>query len=236
MKKNFFKKLTIPLTAILLISSPLSTPLNALADENTNQPLVVISPEAESIPNYIVEQIIEENPDAGVINIYDYGDMPNTDVNNIDKKEPIITPQTSLITLIENVKTTKTVTDSNHLAKDEFKFSVAKGEEVTLSYTYSGELTGSISGISFNKADIGAEITIKGEYKKGTKYSGPGESSSYNTREFRMKFYEELGTYKQTADRNTYFSGKLQSTEKVAQTGTYKKPTKFASYSIDKKI
>lgn len=138
--------------------------------------------------------------------------------------------------LYENIKITKTITNSNYLAKDEFKFSVAKGEEVTLSVTYTGELKGKISGTTYNKSAIGAEITIKDEYKKGTKYVGSPETSTYNTREFRMKFYEEVGNYKQAADKNTYWSGKLESTEKVSSSGTYTKPTKFASYSIDKKL
>lgn len=232
MKKTIFKNLIIPLIAILLVTSP----LNAFASKSNNQTKVVISPKAESIPDYIVRQIIKENPDAGEINIYDYGDIAEGNKDIYSKEDTIISPQTSYMVLYENVKTTKTVTNANHLAKDEFKFSVAKGEEVTLSFTYSGELKGKISGSTFKKKDIGAEITIKGEYKKGTKYVGPPEKSIYNTREFRMKFYEQEGTYKQTADKNTYWSGKIESTEKVSKSGTYTKPTKFASYSVDKKL
>lgn len=120
------------------------------------------------------------------------------------------------------------------LNKDEFKFSVARGEEVTLSRTYTGSLTGSLSGSPFDKGAIGANITITAQYTKGTKYTGPSESSSFNTREFRMKFYEERGTWKQIKQAISTINQEVIATD--TKEGTYKKPTRFLSYSIDKKI
>lgn len=126
--------------------------------------------------------------------------------------------------------------EKDHLAKDEFKFSVARGEKVTLEQTYTSSLKGSASGDFLDEAKIGVDITITCKYSKGTTYTGPSESSKYNCREFRMKFYEDKGNWTQTADAVTYYFTFPIETKKITRTGTYKKPTKYLSYSIDKNI
>lgn len=85
MKNALLKSCIIPLTAILLVISP----LNALASTSNNQTKVIISKEAENIPDYMVEQIITENPDAGVITIYEYGDIVKSKSNEIIEKNKI---------------------------------------------------------------------------------------------------------------------------------------------------
>lgn len=122
------------------------------------------------------------------------------------------------------------------LAKDEFKFSVAKGETVTLSTKYTGSLTGSFSGTVYNAADLGVNFTISCTYEKGTQYSGPSEDSIYNSREFRMKFYHNAGSYTQSRLATTYYYMNPMSSETQTVTGTFTEPTKYLSYSIDKKI
>ncbi|MMZ64278.1 hypothetical protein D1872_265910 [compost metagenome] len=174
----------------------------------------------------------ESNPDAGLITIYEYSEVQNVEdrTRQINNSPSALLP----ITYVYKYTNSKSVTEADALSKDEFKFSVARGEEVTLSQTYTGSLKGSISGSPFDKGAIGAEVTITAQYTKGTKYSGPSESSSYNTREFRMKFYEERGTWKQIKEAISTINQEVIATE--TKTGTYKKPTRYLSYSVDKKV
>lgn len=228
MKKRFLNLAKV----FLILGLALSTTVTA--KETRPQ---IINQYQGAIPQEIIEQLIADNPDGGVITILGYGEF--SEDNKIDLYEESSADSTlnsgSRIASITYgpINTKKTITNSNHLAKDEFKFSVARGETVTIKTTYSGELKGQISGNFADKAKIGADITIKGQYEKGTTYTGPGEISSYNSREFRMKFYEELGSYEQTRD---VYKGTTTSFGKIRTdrfTGTYKKPTKWISYAKD---
>ena len=188
---------------------------------------VNISNDALGVPDDIIYDLIKENPDAGVINITDYG---------VAEQSPELPEIEPAAVYYGEVTTTTKVTTPERLVKDEFKFSVAKGEEVTLSKTYEGSLTGNVTGIPFKKASIGASITIKATYEKGTTYNGPSENSIYNSREFRMKFYEEVGEYTQTRMSYLVFEGRIIAEEEQTTSGTYNKPTRYLSYSIDKMV
>lgn len=236
--KNYDLKKSSVLFIMLLFIFSIASPINTYA--NSNDVILNISKDANDVPLEIVQQIVEENRDASSIRILEYGEIKDIgnspeQMENFDT-ESIPEYGTSLMFKYKNIKTYKTVKYKNQVAKDEFKFSVAKGETVSLKTEYTGVLKGKISGQYFKKSNIGAEITIKGKYSKGTKYSGPPESSKYNAREYRMKFYQEVGTYKQVADKVTYYGLHIEKTEKVSKTGSYKKPTKYVSYSIDKKV
>jgi len=244
MRKITLKRSILLLVAVSVIMFPAP---NAFANESETK--VIISPEAKNIPNYVIEQIIEENPDAGVINIYEYGDIIDTNKNSkqniiinpldkiIDNESYIISPAMTVYTVYRNIKTSRTVINSEREAKDEFKFSVAKGEVVELSVTYKGQLKGSYTGVPISVSELGVSATISGEYKKGTRYSGPLETSDYNSREFRMKFFELYGRYTQTAQKVTYLSSGIQaSSVDVSESGTYTEPTRYLSYSVDRKI
>lgn len=207
------------------------------------QPEIIIEDGVEDLPDYIIEQLLEENPNAGVITIYEYGSLPEITNELANEDSNIENIQNDNITIdgwgtpiVTNVRTTKKITNRDRLAKDEFKFSVAKGETVTLSRTYSGTLKGSIKGKLWKRADIGADVTITAEYKRGTEYKGPEESSRFNSREFRMKFFEETGTYTQLADLVYHGTGLPYTEKDVKKTGSYAKPTRYLSYSVDRKI
>lgn len=230
--KRMFKR------TILLISLSLfivTTPFTPLASANeipkANTADIVIS-NGLSIPQEIIQDLKESNPDAELITIYEYGEIQSVPDRTIQSNTPPLSPLS--LTYVYRYTNSKSVTQSDVLVKDEFKFSVAKGEEVTLSQTYTGSLKGSISGSPYDKGTIGADITITAQYTKGTKYSGPSESSSYNTREFRMKFYEERGTWKQIKEAISTITLKVIATE--TKTGSYNKPTRYLSYSVDKRI
>ena len=208
------------------------TPLTPLASANEIQETIVLNPNGLSIPQEVIQDLKESNPDAGLITIYEYGEVQSVQDRNIQSNN---SPSALLPpTYVYRITSSKSVTQSDVLVKDEFKFSVAKGEDVTLSQTYTGSLKGSISGSPWDKGAIGAEITITAQYTKGTKYSGPPESSIYNTREFRMKFYEERGTWRQIRDAISTITQEVIATE--TKTGNYNKPTRFVSYSLDKTV
>lgn len=219
----------------------------------------------QEVPEFIIEDIFKDNPDAEGITIIDYKSLDkNNDTASLKSTPSLLDGNNDNASLPaapspldENnnttslsaepsragagffsygpIKTTKTVTTSNQLAKDEFKFSVARGESVTLTRTYKGELTGSYSGSPIKAGDLNVTATITGEYSKGTHYECPSDASC-NSREFRMKFYQDLGTYKQTQDTFYNMGGKKTVYSTETKTGTFKKATKFLSYSIDRNI
>lgn len=233
------KKLVLLLTLSLVVAPH---PVHA----ESNKPQIIINPGAQDTPEYVIQEILTENPDAGVIHLIDYDHLPDTSKSLIDKNVEIVSNINDNISLALNPigfyttygkpTTSKTVTVYDEFAKDEFKFSVAKGETVTLSKSYTGSLTGSISGSVFDAAEVGAETTITCTYNKGTQYTGPSESSSYNSREYRMKFYQNSGKYTQTRKVYTHYYGTIIETTTQTVSGTFKKPSKFLSYSIDKKL
>ena len=64
-------------------------------------------------------------------------------------------------------------------------------ERVTIEPTASGipqELVREIK-------DLGLELTMTKEYSTEGSWSGPPEESQYNSREYRIKFFEDQGTY-----------------------------------------
>lgn len=70
--------------------------------------------------------------------------------------------------------------------------------------------------------------TITKTYTKTQSFSGPPESSAYNSREYRVKFYAEKGTYK------GYYITDMGRGPSVS--GSFKNPLRYAEYSIDKKV
>lgn len=225
----FKKAISLISLSLIMVLTPLTPQAGATENQNSN---VVINQNGLSVPQDVINDLKISHPDAGIITIYDYREV-NSDQENriqINNSPSALLPPT----YVYKITTSKNVTQSDVLAKDEFKFSVARGEEVTLSTTYTGTLKGSISGSPFDKGEIGAEVTITAQYTKGTKYSGPSESSSYNTREFRMKFYEDRGTWKQVKEAISTINQEVIATE--TKTGSFKKPTRFLSYSVDKNV
>ena len=81
---------------------------------------------------------------------------------------------------------------------------VARGQTQTLSSSWSSTLSCEISG-DISSASLGITKSITKSYSKSDTFSGPPENSYYNCREFRVKFYENRGTY--TAVLNSRFPG-----------------------------
>lgn len=199
---------------------------------------IVVNCDIDNIPRDIIQDIIEDNPDASEITIYDFQEFPDTVIleDNIpETPSGPVARNAGLWYSYGKVSTTKT-TSAEYVHKDEFKFSVAKGQKVTLKQEYKGSLKGSYTGIPISVGNLGVNMEITGKYSKGTTYSGPPESSRYNSRKFNMKFYAVKGSYTQTQKVYQYFDAKLLSTSTTKKTGTYVKPTRYASYSVDSTV
>ncbi|MBN2444977.1 MAG: hypothetical protein JXJ04_26720 [Spirochaetales bacterium] len=213
-------KRLIALFSCLLIFSFSGCYLGQDSDFLKGSVKVNVSPElAETIESSVLDDIIndlvESNPDASAINLNDVA---------IAETTPDQT-RYQWYDLWISWKTTKTRTISNILAKTSFVCSVAKGETYQLSSTWEQSLSASISGTYY--ASFSLSSTIKKTYTKSYTFSGPPESSSYNSRLYYVKFYEHRGNWAQEvkgwpSNHISYYSG------------TYKEPSYYASYSVDR--
>ncbi len=236
MKKRTIRK-TVSLCLLLaLIISCMCLPASAISPNEDSSKTMEVSgtkvnlfKNAIDIPEEIILDIVSSNPEAGIINVYDWGRAEENNLRDTaDSELPVVDRNGYMYYL---VRTEKTVTNANAVGKEEFKFSVAKGEETTLTEEFSASLSGNFTGSPYESSQLGVSGTITGKYAKGTKYSGPPESSPYNSRQFWLRFYEERGNYTQYKDYyNAEDSAYLFTT---STSGTYKKATTWASYSID---
>lgn len=182
---------------------------------NSNQSQITILPQAKQIPSDIVNNIIKENPNCSIT-------ISNWVESNISGSQ--ITPQ-----IVLPGKITKTTSARNAVASDKFVISVAKGSTKKLTSIWKGSLSATCS-ITEVKRSLELGLTIEKTYSKETTFNGPPESSSYNSREYRVKFYEDRGTFKETL-RITDMGQKLPD-----RSGTWTSPVSYAEYSVDKKI
>ena len=112
-----------------------------------------------------------------------------------------------------------------YVIKTEFVISVAKGQTITLTEEYQGGLSLEIkTGTPFVEALIGADITCT--YKKTQQFSGPPESSQYNSRSYYVRY---LGQENEWVQRRYYYGLLMGVTS-----GTAIIPTEYQAYSIDR--
>lgn len=181
------------------------------------EPTVEIDPEADDIPQDVVSDIVNSNPDAGHITITDWGTAPAPD------------PSAPMPLSVQYINIKKTTLEINSVAKDVFVVSVARGETLSLETSLSASLSPSVTG-GPSAANLSLKSTIKVTYSVGKTFTGPSESSQYNSREFRIKFYKNSGTYTATA----VYSNNGANRQPVS--GNWSEPSIYASYSIDRKI
>ena len=114
------------------------------------------------------------------------------------------------------------------LEKEHLIISVAKGQTTTLSSskTITSELSVSGSYYDYGKLDLTKSKSYT--VSKSDTFTGPAESSVYNTRLYYAREYVNKGSYKQYQCFNNFCSD-------VAKTGTFKEPAKIISYSRDSK-
>lgn len=175
-----------------------------------------------------------ESDNIGQINVYSV-----YEVKELKKyKEPIekiklqkdaeITPQWMWYDLIINCTTYYTRT-SESFVRDDFIISVAKGATKSLTSTWSSTISSSVSGTAYASVSAGLTSSITCSHSKTETWSGPPESSSYNCREYRVKFYRYNGTWLQEATgwpsgHTSYYNG------------TFTEPSRYLEYSRDLNI
>ncbi len=169
---------------------------------------VTVNPGVPHIPQEKIEALAKDYPDTHITII------------NYQKSVPNITPNIWWFDLTE-----KKTTQTDVLAKNKFVISVARGATKTLSKTWSGSISPSCSfKAAFSTLELGATITRS--YSKSETFSGPPEGSPYNTREYRVKFYEDRGTFK------GYYVSDAGNQQK--KSGTWKSPSYYFEYSVDR--
>lgn len=112
---------------------------------------------------------------------------------------------------------------------DYFIISVAKGMTVTLSDTFTKTHSLTIQTGDTPFLIAGTSLSLTYSVSTSISYSGPGESSGYNSREYRVQFYGAVSRWHQYRYTAT---GVLDST----RTGIGNCPTRYATYSLDHKI
>lgn len=259
MKASILNKCFISLCAVAVILSPFTIP-TSISAATVNKAKIVVEPGAKNVPDNLIQQLAKENPNAGVITILGYGNTSSVGIKTLDNSANY-TADTSLNTVnrlgsvatvdsdvpalqsggfvtysYSDVKTTKTITARNQVAKDVFEFSVAKGKHVYIKKTYEASLTGGFEGKYFKKTDIKSEINLVAKYEKGTDYYGPDNSSKNNSTEYRIRFFQDVGKYTQTRYKRAVLNGSLISNELQTASGTYTIPTNYLSYSVERLV
>ncbi|RCX17936.1 hypothetical protein DFR58_106104 [Anaerobacterium chartisolvens] len=161
--------------------------------------------------------IAGSDPDAGDIGIIKVGYAVRglDNLSKTDTDAPGICVMGSVI---------KAYTIYNEFQSDRFIASYAKGETVKTQSVISSTLRSTISG----GIPVGlAGVTLTCDITKGTELTGPDESSEYNSREYRCKFYQSSGKWIQVIAINGIA---------ISQSGRFREPSKYILYSRDIKV
>lgn len=239
MRKSFKKTKVFGLAMVMVLSATCTLNSNYIQaqptqdkqiivqNDNGEDVTVTIKEDAIEVTNQEINSILDDYPDASNINICEIG-YSEEEVG----RAPTAWNPPLLHT--DKIETEKTITVPERVVKDEFIISVARGETDKLSTSWSYTISSSINGEVFDKAKLNLSGSITASYTKEYVFTGPPESSSKNCREYRVKFYREDGKYIQRHLVYYWPSGELYGIE--SHGGTFKNPTKYLKYSVDKKI
>ncbi len=172
-----------------------------------------------------VRSLIEEN-EGGAIHVYEVGESTETDV--------IATPESASTTATGYYVRTGEAkkSGSEYVKKDAFAGSVAKGESKKI--TYSGSLEFSVTSTAssyYSKSELKSGLKAKISCSFTRTLNSNNMKSGCNCREFRVKYYAQKYTRTQKkidAKKGTQIG--------ATRTATVSAPTKYLSYSVDKKI
>lgn len=216
------KKIIIMLILLLVCFVP------ALAE---NTPEVIVDPSVKNVPNYIIDDIITEHPNAGVIHI-----------NKVETATPLDAISTcSGLSVYRYSNIAKNYRVFNGRWRTDFIISVARGAETKLSSTYSASVSTSASGSVTSGDDKSAPVpsaytlglnlsaSVSCTISTERTFKGPSEDSEYNSRSFYVAYFGDIGTWTCTATR-TFPASTVQ------MGGTFIEPVRYAEYSIDEKI
>ena len=196
--------------------------LMCLNVEAQGEPKVIIYGAASGIPNSVVAEIVAENPDAQEITFLKW--------ENAVLDNELVMPLAGWTYSDIVVKTGST----NVTLTDKFIISVAKGAKTTLSKEFSATVSASVNLSSSGGQNTGkpsaGQLGVTAKCSVTRQFSGPPESSTANSREYRARFIGDKGTWSATAILQ------VNPTARPKINGTWSSPTKWAEYSIDKKI
>lgn len=195
----------------------------------SSEPVVIFSGTGNQVPAQVLEQLLQENADAVAIQITKWTPSVSNGVSTYDFIGPPVWYYISL---------TKSVTQRATTLDDRYIISCAKGVTKTLTTTFSHTVhseisfSGSIGGEGYPLATT-TELGIDGSntvtIATTVQYTGPSEDSEANSREFRVRWYGDIGTW----------SGVLKyvaSDETVVVTGNWIGVVGAVEYSIDRFI
>lgn len=199
-----------------VITSKTGTTVTFTVAPNVNEKLAVKEMQA----------LADANPNAGHITIQEIGFVDSEQQPlSLSQKSITISPMGHwLIDYVEDPVIS--YTSKNVFESDRFVDSCAKGETKTVKYELTESLKLDYSGDLYGSLGLKGSITYVIE--KGKELVGPPEGSLYNTREFRVKFYENKGTWSQ---KTHLHDGRV-----FTETGTFTEPNRYVSYSIDRVI
>lgn len=228
MKKGILTFL-LGLGAFLLYQNPLEVfaatnneSLNIVNDLGYNINLEISESVKDQLSESEIMEIANEGKEDTTITIHEVVELPEINEDSFIQERLVIVPNF-------RIETSKSYTGSNKVLADKFVISVAKGQTTTLSRTFTHSVELSISGSYYSLVDLGLKQTVTATYSTTHQFSGP-TTGSYNSREFRVKFYGDTGKYTQKKVRID--NGSVTGTK----TGTFTEPKKYAMYSIDKNI
>ena len=224
MKHN--RLLSLVLASVMSIGIFPATPAFA-ADARSDVELTIQVDDTTKITATIPQEYVSVVSEQDLLDIALDEGLQNGEHINIHHVEvaedvPQVVPQ--FIIVVNSYPTTLTKVGSVWGAQSYFVISVAKGQTTTLSKEFSKTLTAAVSGSPYSiTAELQASVTAS--YSVTYEFSEPPESSPFNSREYRVRFYAQTYNYSQ----DHYMSGLYIGT----RTGTVDKPTRWASYSID---
>lgn len=203
--------LLIMATPSQVLAADIAHPCNRAYYSKENNTEVVIEEGASNMPQEYIDQIANENPNTKII------------ISNYVTAPPEISPRLIMGAEI----TSKSITRSRYISKNVFITSVAKGSKLTLGTKFTASLSASVTHKQAKTAlGLNSKITLTISATKS--FSGPPESSQYNSREYRVKFYAEDGTYK------GYYITDMGRGSSIS--GSFTNPLDYAEYSVDKRV
>lgn len=130
----------------------------------------------------------------------------------------------------DNIK--KTVTRSDSPLDDKFITSSAKGMTLSSSTKFESSVNSLVTG-KLNAKALGLTARLGFSMEPDYTLTGPPEYSKANTREYRVKFYGNTGTYT-AAERSGLPGGAGMMMRDI--TGTWSEPLKYYIYAVDRAI
>ena len=196
---------------------------------SAERPEIVILPEAEGIPDTVVSGIADTYPESGRITMISWHDAGQTDIAGKAGRIPLGSGNWDY----ENIRVNTTGT--NQTLATYFVTSCAKGSSETLTTEFTRTISSSVKLTAGNAgkptaAELGISASVTAKITVSRTFSGPPETSPYNSRQYYIRFTGDTGTW----SAQTVWQTNPANRPKIS--GTWLKPTSWAEYSVDRLI